>query len=241
MVVLFGGASGVVNMVSPLRAAQSGLRSAVVFDAGPLERAAVRPTLDMPAPKRTFSVAPIWPTNVAPAVRYRVHLVLDATGHVAEARVLTGSAAASRDTTVAAEIDAVLTAVRQWTFEPPAQAPMLIVADVASPADSASPATSRPGPAPLRVGGTVQPPRKIHDVKAEYPQAALDARITGVVTIEATVGVDGTITEAEVLKGVAELNDAALTSVRQWRFEPVLLNGEPVPVIIVLSVNFTLK
>ena len=60
-------------------------------------------------------------------------------------------------------------------------------------------------------------------------------------TIEATVGVDGTITDAQVLKGVAELDDAALAAVRQWRFEPMLLNGEPVPVIIVLTINFTLK
>ena len=37
-----------------------------------------------------------------------------------------------------------------------------------------------------------------------------------------------------MLKGVAELDDAALAAVRQWRFEPVLLNGEPVPVIVVL-------
>ena len=49
----------------------------------------------------------------------------------------------------------------------------------------------------------LQPPRKIFDVKVEYPQAAQDARITGVVIIEATVGVDGTITDAHVLKGVA--------------------------------------
>ena len=48
----------------------------------------------------------------------------------------------------------------------------------------------------------LQPPRKIYDVKVEYPQAAQEARITGVVTIEATVGVDGTITDAQVLKGV---------------------------------------
>ena len=225
-------------MVSPLRAAQVGPLAVVTFDAGPLERAAVRPTLDMPAPRRTSSVAPIWPANVAASVRYRVHLVLDANGRVAEARVLAG---ASRDAAVAAEIDAVLAAVRQWTFEAPAKAPMLIVADVASAADMASPSTSSPGPAPLRVGGTVQPPRKIYDVKADYPQAALDAKITGVVTLEATVGVDGTITNVDVLKGVPELDDAAVTAVRQWRFEPVLLNGEPVPVIIVLTINFSLK
>ena len=240
MVVLCGGVSGVVNTVSPLRAAQLGAGSAVALEAGPLERAAVRPTLDMPAPRRTLHVAPNWPADVAVAVRYRVHLVLDATGHVAEARVLTGAIAASRDTAVAAEIEAVLAAVRQWKFDPPAQAPMLIVADVASSESGAS-STAGSGRAPLRAGGAIQPPRKIFDVKPGYPQAALDARITGVVTIEATVGVDGTVTDAEVLKGVPELDEAALGAVRQWRFEPSLLNGEPVPVIIVLTVNFTLK
>jgi periplasmic protein TonB len=61
------------------------------------------------------------------------------------------------------------------------------------------------------------------------------------VTIEATVGTDGTVTDAQVLKGVRELDAAAVAAVRQWRFEPMWLNGEPVPVIIVLTVNFTLK
>ena len=55
------------------------------------------------------------------------------------------------------------------------------------------------------------------DVKPEYPQAALDAKITGVVIVEATIGVDGTTTDAHVLKSVPELDDAALAAVRQWR------------------------
>ena len=241
MVLMFSGVGGRVSAVSPLRAAQVGLRPAVAVEAGPLERIAVRPTLDVPAPRRTLHVAPIWPPDVAVAVQYRVHLVLDATGQVAEARVLTGAIAAERDAAVAAEIDAVLTAVRQWKFDPPAQAPMLIVADVASARKGATSSTVSTERAPLRAGGAIAPPRKIHDVQVEYPQAAQEARITGVVTIEATVGIDGTITDAQVLKGVAELDDAALASVRQWQFEPVWLNGEPVPVIIVLTVNFTLK
>ena len=89
--------------------------------------------LDMPAPRRTLHVAPNWPADMAVAAQYRVHLVLDATGQVAEARVLTGAIAAAQDAAVAAEIDAVLTAVRQWKFDPPAQAPMLIAVDIAAP------------------------------------------------------------------------------------------------------------
>ena len=55
---------------------------------GPLERIAVRPSLDIPAPRRTAHVAPDWPAGVAGRVRYRVHLVVDASGEVAEARVV---------------------------------------------------------------------------------------------------------------------------------------------------------
>ena len=172
MVVMFSGVSAVVNRVSPLRAAQFGVRPAVALEAGPLERVAVRPTLDMPAPRRTLHVAPNWPVDMAVAAQYRVHLVLDATGQVAEARVLTGAIAAAQDAAVAAEIDAVLTAVRQWKFDPPAQAPMLIAVDIAAHQDGATLSTMSTERAPLRAGGAIAPPRKIYDVKVEYPQAA---------------------------------------------------------------------
>ena len=239
MVLMFGALSGVMDMVSPLRAAQFGAEVGVALVPGPLERVAVRPTLDVPAPRRTTHVAPNWPAD-APAARYRVHLVLDASGQVAEARVITSAAAADRDKAVAADIQAVLAAVRQWTFEPPAKAPMLIVTEVATREDAARGAIVNT-PRALRAGGTIAPPRKIYDVKAEYPIAAKDAGITGVVRIETTVGVDGTVIDTRVLQGVAELDDAAVAAVRQWRFEPVLLNGEPVPVIVEIAVNFTLK
>ena len=65
----FSGMAGVVNTVSPLRAAQFGARTTVALEAGPLERVAVRPTLDMPAPRRTLHVAPNWPPDVAVAVQ----------------------------------------------------------------------------------------------------------------------------------------------------------------------------
>src|SRR6187549_1727950 len=55
---------------------------------GPLERVAVQPSPDVPAPRRTAHVAPDWPAGVAGRVRYRVHLVVDATGAVAEVRVV---------------------------------------------------------------------------------------------------------------------------------------------------------
>jgi hypothetical protein len=160
MAVVFSGVAGLVSTVSPLRAAQLGPATAVALEPGPLERAAVRPTLDVPAPRRTLHVAPIWPDDAAAALQYRVHLVLDASGQVAEARVLTGAVAAQRDAAVAGEIDAVLTAVRQWKFDSPAQAPMLIVVDVASTMEGAASSTVSTERAPLRAGGAIAPRHK---------------------------------------------------------------------------------
>jgi protein TonB len=97
------------------------------------------------------------------------------------------------------------------------------------------------GVAPLRVGGNIKPPMKIRDVKPIYPQAALDAKIQGVVIIEATIDTSGFIAEARVLRGVPLLDEAALDAVRQWQFAPTQLNGVAVPVTMTLTVNFTLQ
>lgn len=98
-----------------------------------------------------------------------------------------------------------------------------------------------PPPAPIRVGGQIRQPAKIHDVRPAYPDIAQRARVQGTVIIEATIGKDGTIEEARVLRSIPLLDDAALQAVRQWRYEPTYLNGEPVPVIVTVTVQFTLR
>lgn len=95
--------------------------------------------------------------------------------------------------------------------------------------------------APIRVGGNIKTPAKIHDVRPVYPDEALKARITGMVILEAIIGVDGTVTEARVVRSIPELDAAAVDAVKQWRFVPTLLNGAPVPVIMTVTVNFTLQ
>ena len=59
--------------------------------------------------------------------------------------------------------------------------------------------------------------------------------------IEATIGRDGTVIETKVLRSVPLLDQAALDAVKQWRFTPTLLNGVPVPVVMTVTVNFTLE
>ena len=98
-----------------------------------------------------------------------------------------------------------------------------------------------PPPAPMRVGGVVRPPQKIHHVPPAYPAIAQAARISGTVTLEALIAEDGSVREVKVLKTVALLDAAAIDAVRQWRFTPTLLNGVPVQVIMSVTVTFALR
>ena len=98
-----------------------------------------------------------------------------------------------------------------------------------------------PPQAPIRVGGAIKQPTKIRDVKPVYPPIAQSARVSGMVIIEATIGADGRVKDAKVLRSIPLLDQAALDAVKQWQFTPTLLNGVPVPVIMTVTVNFTLQ
>lgn len=94
---------------------------------------------------------------------------------------------------------------------------------------------------PVRVGVSVRQPQQVRRVEPIYPQIALLARVQGLVVIEATIGADGRVINARVLRSVSQLDQAALDAVRQWQYTPTLLNGVPVPVIMTVTVNFQLK
>jgi protein TonB len=92
--------------------------------------------------------------------------------------------------------------------------------------------------APLRIGGHIKAPIKIKDVKPVYPAMALSAHVAGVVTVEATIGPDGKVEDAKVVRSIPLLDQAALDAVRQWEYTPTLLNGVPVPVLVTVKINF---
>ena len=92
------------------------------------------------------------------------------------------------------------------------------------PLPTAAPATLPP----VRVGGEIKRPVKTKDASPDYPQIAVISRVQGVVIIEATIDVDGTVQEARVLRSIPLLDSAALDAVKQWEFTPTLLNGVPV-------------
>jgi TonB family protein len=97
------------------------------------------------------------------------------------------------------------------------------------------------GMAPVRVGGNIKTPTKVRDARPVYPLEAQSARISGVVIIEATIDTDGRVYDAKVLRSIPLLDQAAQDAVRQWEFTPTLLEGVPVPVIMTVTVNFTLQ
>jgi TonB family protein len=104
-------------------------------------------------------------------------------------------------------------------------------------ADAAARAKARI--APLHIGGKIHAPKKIKDVKPVYPAIAQSARVAGPVTIEATIGPDGKVIDAKVVRSIPLLDQAALDAVRQWEYTPPLLNGVPAPVLVTVTINFT--
>jgi len=98
-----------------------------------------------------------------------------------------------------------------------------------------------PAAKPVRVGGDVREPKKVLDVAPVYPDLALQARLEGIVIIEATIDVRGRVVDAKVLRGVPMLDEAALEAVRKWVYTPTLLGGVPTPVVMTVTVSFRLK
>ena len=115
-------------------------------------------------------------------------------------------------------------------------------------AQQAVPATHIEGPPPqtrpagpsqrpngaVRISGAVMAGQLLHRVDPIYP----DTDAQGAVVLHAIIGPDGTVQQLAVVSGPQLLEDAALTAVRQWTYQPYLLNGNPVTVDTIVVVNF---
>jgi TonB family protein len=164
-------------------------------------------------------------------------------------RGLQAEPAAAVRQAVPAYVDAALASVRQWRYDPPAKGPLTFDVAVRIGAAPEIMRFSRAGQAPasgapensdiaLRVGGAIKTPTKIRDVRPVYPPIARAAHVSGVVILETKIGADGGIEDARVLRSIPLLDEAALDAVKQWKFEPTLLNGKPVPVIMTTTISF---
>jgi protein TonB len=103
------------------------------------------------------------------------------------------------------------------------------------------PAAPPPPPKVIRIGGALVAPKLVRRVQPVYPEMATLAHVQGIVILEAQVDVNGQVKDVKVLRGLPLLDDAAMEAVRQWRYQPLLLNGVPTEFILTVTMNFNLK
>jgi protein TonB len=96
-------------------------------------------------------------------------------------------------------------------------------------------------PEPIAIVGNVRPPRKVVHVDPVYPPLARAAGVQGTVKLRAVIDPEGRVSNVEVLHSVPLLDRAAIDAVHRWRYQPTLLNGRAVPVIVTVDVEFKLR
>ncbi len=91
------------------------------------------------------------------------------------------------------------------------------------------------------MGGIIDAPERVSYREPVYPPIAQSARVEGTVILEATIDAAGLVRNVTVLRSVPLLDQAALDAVRQWRYRPTRLNGEAIPIIMTVTVTFSLR
>jgi TonB family protein len=92
----------------------------------------------------------------------------------------------------------------------------------------------------IRAVGEIQPPKLIKQVNPVYPEIARQARVEGVVIVEAKVDEQGNVINARILRSIPLLDQAAIEAVKQWKYEPLIIDGKPRKVIFTATVRFLL-
>jgi protein TonB len=113
-----------------------------------------------------------------------------------------------------------------------------VLGSIASAAPTAVPKQATPQR--IRVSSGVTEGMRTHEVKPLYPPLAKQARVQGTVVLSAIISKEGNIEQLKVMSGHPMLIQNALDAVRQWKYKPYVLNGEPVEVDTTISVVFTL-
>lgn len=203
---------------------------------------AVRVGGTVKAPERIRYVPPVYP-EVAQQARVTGIVILEA---------VVGSSGSVSDVKILKSIplldDAAIEAVRQWEYTPTTlngvAVPVVMTVTVNFSLADANMPTPPPvwnGELAVRIGGEIKAPERIKYVAPTYPQTARDAGITGIVIIEAIIDQDGNVATAKVLKSIPALDQAATDAVMLWKYTPTLLNGAAVPVIMTITVNFSIQ
>lgn len=98
------------------------------------------------------------------------------------------------------------------------------------------------GDGSYQIGGGIKPPVKILYSQPRYTEEARKARIQGIVILQCVVDVNGNVTQVQLVKGLTlGLSESAIETVKQWKYKPATLDGEPVPVYYLIRVGFWLQ
>jgi periplasmic protein TonB len=207
-----------------------------VWLTGILQAPAVPPGPPPPPPVRPQSVAPAQPRQFTAEftqpreIPEEIEIIIDEPAPALSPRANVIGGIGSGDGARDGVIDSILGQTRRAAAPPPPPPP---------PEPKAEPEpeeTQR-----VRVGGEVRAPVLIRRVAPKYPPLARPTRVEGVVRLACIIGVDGRLNSITTVSGHPLLVPAAVEAVRQWRYQPTLLNGNPVEVVMQVSVNFKLR
>jgi TonB family protein len=96
-------------------------------------------------------------------------------------------------------------------------------------------------PMRIRIGGNVAAAKLLHQVTPEYPAEARDKKVSGTVLLHVVLSREGYVQEITFVSGPPELMKTSMNAMRQWKYQPTLLNGDPVEVDTMISVVFSLR
>ena len=263
-VLLVGGAAGVAAWpLAPMPAAQEQQLAKVAAEQQRLTKIEAERMAFVPrhAPVRVAHRVDVPFPGIAGEVPFGelvvdVEATVDATGGVTAAKVVTvtvkgplqigdGGPGVNATPAIDAAVAGALDALRDWRFEAPERTPAAVLIRVSfvaqTRAATVAGVSAISGYTPQPVLKVAQPPKRLVDVQPIYPQVARDAKVTGVVLVEMTIDTDGNVAEAWIIQSVPLLDQAALDAVKQWKFEPTLLNGAPIQVRATSAISFTLK
>lgn len=202
---------------------------------------AVRAVGEIKPPKLIKQVAPVYPEDARKGGVEGVVILeakADEYGNVVDARVLRS---------VPPLDQAALDAVKQWKYEPltingkPRKVLFTVTVRFALKEGDKSKALEKFAQGAVKAEGDVKPPRLIKEAAPVYPEAARQAGVEGVVILSVRANEKGEVVDAMVLRSIPLLDQAAIDAVRQWVYEPTIIDGQAVPIVFTVTVRFQLK
>jgi periplasmic protein TonB len=118
---------------------------------------------------------------------------------------------------------------------------MVLATPLAFSATGPNPGLGAENSGPIKVAADIQSLRLLDQVKPVYPELAKLSRTEGSVTLQVLIGKEGKVEKVEIVSGPALLTRAASEAVKQWKYKPTIVNGQPVAVITPVTLQFHMR